>query len=283
MLDAVLSVALRVYRRLPNKTGGTNEILYPLELFMRNNYFLERYNIDIASKSVLEIGCGDGLTLGYLYLCSGAKSWTGVDQYPYAIRFDKSKAVQTINKWLELEDYFPVLAKFKSWPFHFKKNKTFSSSIAESDLCSMNERIHYMAPWNEEDISGKRFHLVYSQAVFEHVSKPQDIYNTIAKSLEPGGIFINHIDFKSHGMSFFWNGHYRYPQWLARLLNSSYSFRYLNLLSPLDHLVMLEASGLKILDLLPLSQNDELNIKSLSAVGNSKEAEISSLVIIAQK
>lgn len=56
--------------------------------------------------------------------------------------------------------------------------------------------------------------LIYSQAVLEHIDDLSGVYRCMALWLRPGGYVSHTIDFRSHGMSDAWNGHWAYSDLL---------------------------------------------------------------------
>jgi len=69
--------------------------------------------------------------------------------------------------------------------------------------------ITYRAPWSDPDvIQEQSIDLIYSQAVLEHVDDLPTAYKCMHHWLKPGGYVSHTIDFRSHGMSDAWNGHW---------------------------------------------------------------------------
>ena len=69
--------------------------------------------------------------------------------------------------------------------------------------------ITYRAPWSDPAvIQEKSVDLIYSQAVLEHVDDLPTAYRCMHHWLKPGGYVSHRIDFRSHGLSEAWNGHW---------------------------------------------------------------------------
>lgn len=61
-----------------------------------------------------------------------------------------------------------------------------------------------------DSIDLPKFDLVLSQAIMEQVDHPETIYQNIAKNVRFGGLLSKQVDLKSHGLSYEWDGHWRY-------------------------------------------------------------------------
>jgi SAM-dependent methyltransferase len=57
-------------------------------------------------------------------------------------------------------------------------------------------------------IENESVDLIYSHAVLEHVNDLESAYRTMYRWLRPGGFISHQIDFRSHGMTQEWNGHW---------------------------------------------------------------------------
>jgi hypothetical protein len=67
-------------------------------------------------------------------------------------------------------------------------------------------------------ISAESVHLIFSQAVLEHIDDLESIYRNCFAWLRPRGLMSHQIDFKFHGMSHVWNGHWAYPDPVWKLI-----------------------------------------------------------------
>jgi hypothetical protein len=60
--------------------------------------------------------------------------------------------------------------------------------------------------------------LVLSQAVLEHVDDLDKTYDAFVQWLRPGGYMSHEIDFRSHGLTKPWNGHWEYPDLVWKVI-----------------------------------------------------------------
>jgi SAM-dependent methyltransferase len=74
-------------------------------------------------------------------------------------------------------------------------------------------RIVYVAPWDEsQDAPAEGVDWVFSQAVLEHVEDIRRVYQALNRWLKPGAFMSHTIDFKSHGLTRHWHGHWTVPE-----------------------------------------------------------------------
>ncbi len=88
--------------------------------------------------------------------------------------------------------------------------------------------------------------MIISQAVLEHVDDLDLAYGTMRKWLKPTGYMTHTIDFKSHGMTRDWNGHWAQPE--LRLDTFARPTSYMLNREPLStHLNYLKGMGFRVL------------------------------------
>lgn len=124
----------------------------------------------------------------------------------------------------------------------------FASAIAAAmgtDVPSdLDDRIRYVAPWCLTAVPPESVDAAISQAVKEHVADLPGTYAAIARWLRPGGVTSQQIDFRSHAISPWWNGHLRYPDDLWKRLKGRSDP--INRQPLAAHLTAIEAAGLRI-------------------------------------
>jgi SAM-dependent methyltransferase len=106
--------------------------------------------------------------------------------------------------------------------------------------------IRYRAPWHDESVVEPASQdLVFSQAVLEHVDALREAYAAMRAWLKPGGYLSHQIDFKSHGYAPTWDGHWRYGDFVWRLVRGPESW-FINRQPYSAHQRLLAASGFRI-------------------------------------
>jgi SAM-dependent methyltransferase len=88
--------------------------------------------------------------------------------------------------------------------------------------------------------------LVVAQAVLEHVEDVPSLYAQVAQWLAPGGLFTFTIDFRSHGLTRAWNGHWAFSSDTWQVVRGRRNWG-LNRLSLSSHLALLDAAGFEVL------------------------------------
>jgi SAM-dependent methyltransferase len=82
--------------------------------------------------------------------------------------------------------------------------------------------IGYRVPWFDSSIREKEsVDLIYSQAVLEHVDDLQNAYRSMKLWLKPKGFISHQIDFRCHGMTDEWNGHWTYSDFMWKLIRGN--------------------------------------------------------------
>jgi Fe-coproporphyrin III synthase len=151
-----------------------------------NNAFENNYNFE--QKNILEIGPGQDLGTGIIYMSKGAKSYTAIDRFKLLVsnpmfyqkilnRVDKSQS--------DLKNLVDIISAATA----DKNNK----EIRLNNFKYLNVYSEKMS----EKINDK-FDLIVSQAVLEHVDDPEKAFREMYMLLDDRGVICHEIDFKSH-------------------------------------------------------------------------------------
>ena len=106
--------------------------------------------------------------------------------------------------------------------------------------------ISYVAPWfNESKLKKHSIDLIFSQAVMEHVADLDSAYKHMKEWLKPNGIVSHQIDFKSHGYTSEWNGHWVCNDFKWKLIMGKKSY-ILNRAPHSKHLEYLNKNGFSL-------------------------------------
>ena len=112
--------------------------------------------------------------------------------------------------------------------------------------------IHYAAPWSDSSIlRADVMDLVFSQAVLEHVEDIDTTYDALFRWLKPGGVMSHQIDFKSHGLTRDWYGHWTLPSWVWRLVRGRRSYL-INRMPASAHVAAMQRAGFEIVVQVPV-------------------------------
>ena len=208
-------------------------------------------NLDV----VMEVGPGDSIGAGLAALLSGAERYVVVDWVRYT---DVAGNLGVFEELLDLfgrrapipndEEFPDVYPKLQDYGFPYRllaapedsKVRRVKEALARAD--SNESCIRYFAPYvQDEVVVPGGADILFSQAVMEHVDDVAALYRAAHGWLKPGGVASHVIDYRSHGTSKRWNGHWTYSDAAWRFIRGSRPFL-LNRLTHTDHLDLLAAS-----------------------------------------
>jgi len=243
ILEGGLSLLPGCGRLIQKGTGGTDSARYCYSVWLRHLVMTQNFKKSAVGclGTVVELGPGDSLGTGLAALLSGASRYIAVDLVRHA------NAQQNIKVFEELVSLFANRTPLPS-------NKEFTEVKPHiDDLCfpvsvlddgGMEKNLHskrlqaivdclqgatkenplfqYVDPVAASSvIHAGSVDILFSQAVLEHVEDLQNLYRACRTWLRPGGLVSHQIDFRSHGSSREWNGHWVYPDGVWRLIRGN--------------------------------------------------------------
>lgn len=251
-----------VVRLACGRSGGTDSSRYCYAVWLR--HLVKAAEAGRTSfSSVAELGPGDSLGIGL------AAVLTGVDRY-YA--FDAKAHARTetnLSTFEELIDLFgrrepipgpdefpaitPPLSDydFPRW-LEERVETALQSKRLESIRAALRGEpspitLEYIAPWWETNVvRDGTIDLVFSQAVLEHVDQLSMTYRALHRWLRPGGLMSHAIDFKSHGLTRDWYGHWTVGNTRWRLIRGNRPYL-INRAPASQHLALMRAAGFEVL------------------------------------
>ena len=169
------------------------------------------------------------------YCYSGCEAFTAIDAVQHFKKDANIAVLHDIHRLFRQkqpvpgQDEFPLvkpLLDTYAFPFFLTSNSKhitveYKEEEAEAlkDIDSSSSLISFLPAHSIGDHkNASKFDLVFSQAVLEHVDDLPLIYAMCTKWLKPGGLMSHTIDFKCHGVSSQWNGHWTYLPFLWRVL-----------------------------------------------------------------
>jgi len=213
-------------RSKKNGSGGSFSARYCYSVYLRHMVILRENNLSCKPKKVAELGPGDSIGIGIMSLLLGAEKYYAFDVVRFAnttqnvLMFDKLLLLLKNKTPIPGENIFPrVFPKLKNYDFpshifddeyldkclNNQRLKKIRRSIAQND-----NMIQYSAPWlSRSDIVPNSIDLIISQAVLEHVDDLDLAYRVMTEWLKNCGYMSHCIDFKSHGKSSTWDGHWK--------------------------------------------------------------------------
>jgi len=134
-------------------------------------------------KHVLELGPGPDLGTGLIILALGAKSYTAID---------KNKLIYKTPKSF----YDTLLDHLKEFPGWFK------AKVAVNNLQKGNFNEDFRYVWDPcfslQKLTSKKFNILVSQAVLEHVVNVRKIFQVLYHKLDSNAIMVHEVDLAAH-------------------------------------------------------------------------------------
>ncbi len=292
-------------RILPQKTGGTIESRYCYSVWMRH---LKMWSLADAGfpKIVAELGPGDSLGIGLAALLSGCNKIYAFDVVKY---WNNKRNIKIFDELVELFKQRAAIPSNKEYPLvkpELVEHTFLSDLLSDAHLkvsldpdriaSIRNELAHiehsgkkfieFYIPWNDASIIEKNsVDFIYSQAVLECIEDLESTFYTMNRWLKPFGIMSHTIDFKSHGMTKPWNGHWTFSEFEWNIVKGGRPF--LINRQPFSHYIDLHHKhGFKILSMSLDKMQNSLSRKQLSSKFrylNEEDLTTSGMHILSQK
>ncbi len=252
---------LDAWRVRRGSTGGSDSARYCYSVWFRHLSILNRYGFNVDGAQIGELGPGDSLGVGLTALLSGAARYVGLDIVPYSAKADLERMLDELLSMYMKEERVPddmefpfVRPRIDSYEFPRdavdRRNTSTKAKEIRNQLgggLNSGSLLGYRVPWMSlPQIDQASLDLIFSQAVLEHIDSLEETYRAMFAWLKPGGYASHVIDFRSHGRSPFWNGHWSYSDWEWKLVRGKREFL-LNREPLSTHLGLAEKVGFKLL------------------------------------
>ena len=214
--------------------GGTVSARYCYTVWLRHLIHAQRCGLVGIPEAVAELGPGGSVGCGLAALLSGCARYYALDAV------NKVSVEENLRVFDELVELFRMRSSIPDgheFPEVYPLLETydFPSKLLHEELLNKaletrrvkriresiagGQMITYRAPWSDPAVIPERsVDLIYSQAVLEHIDDLPTMYKCMHQWLKPGGYASHTIDFRSHGMSDAWNGHWAYSDMLWKLV-----------------------------------------------------------------
>lgn len=212
-----------------------------------------------------ELGPGDSLGVGLAALISGCEKYFAFDIVEYANIernleiFDELVTLFKSRSNIPGEDEFPKVKPYLkkyNFPFDILDENRLEYALEKSRIEKIrdsisnfqleNSLIKYKVPWYDTNILEKESaDIIYSQAVLEHVDDLSNTYKAMRLWLKSTGYISHQIDFKCHSTAYEWNGHWKYSDFIWKLLRGKRPYL-LNRESHSTHIALLKEEGFRV-------------------------------------
>ncbi len=245
--------------------GGANSARYCYSVWLRHLILARQNGMKKIPDTVAELGPGDSLGVGLSALLSGVHAYHAFDVVGFIRLEQNQKILSDLIKLFreqspvpdeqEFPHLFPRLKDY-SFPYEILDNDILASSLAQDRVSAIQDAlktssltagnagfITYSVPWDSEEVLRENHvDLIISQAVLEHVDDLEHTYSSMYRWLKSGGYISNEIDFKSHGTARDWNGHWRYNDFMWRIIRGKRAY-FLNREPLSTHIRQLDSAG----------------------------------------
>ncbi|MGH6889099.1 MAG: class I SAM-dependent methyltransferase [Rhizomicrobium sp.] len=179
-------------------------------------------------QAVVELGPGDSIGVGIAALLSGAHSYVGVDDRPYAARANNSAMASELMSLFKakapfvpsgMPDFRHLLDQ-TCFPSHLLTHERLSASLRQERLGEIHDSVRrafnranggmisYRAPISDPSVvRPMSADLVLSHSVLEHVADLAGIIRSTYSWLRRGGFCSHQFDLRSHDIVRAWDGH----------------------------------------------------------------------------
>lgn len=299
--DARSVALLNRVRHEPDETGGSSDGRYSYSVFCRHKVKLHEQLGLSHFPTVCEFGPGDAITIGLLHLSTGSNRLLAFDGQRYLDRKKTAtayrEAIQLLRSRAEIPHHdlpsvFPKLDDYR-FPEYIDGVTTpaeldVEAMLDEADRSAPDSRVQYAAPYDMHHSEHfDTVDLITSQAVLEHVKDMAGHYKFQHGLLKSGGVALHQIDFKAHGTSLLWNGHWGYSPSEYERVMKAYTFRWINRLPLGRHLALAEEAGFAVVDVERNIRRDGISRGEVSAeFADITDADLvtsSALVILRKK
>ena len=266
LLYTIATYVPGVNRFYVRETGGTNSARYCYSVWLRHLVHAKNNGLTPHPNTVAELGPGDSLGIGIAALLSGCEKY---------IAFD---IIERVNPGLNLLILEELLALFKNkapipcddefpnlkpnldtyaFPADILNDSRLLRALEESRVKKISDAlknpslddslIQYKAPWHHANLlENESVDMIYSQAVLEHIDDLQNTYESMNLWLKPAGYMSHQIDFKCHGTASEWNGHWKYSDFVWKLITGRRPYL-LNREPHSTHVSLLKQEGFRII------------------------------------
>jgi hypothetical protein len=234
---------------------------------MRHLVKAHEAGLDIRLQKIAELGPGDSLGIGLCAVLCGVKEYYAFDIKLHANSERNRKILDELVIMLKRREARPDEAEFPNispslrehcFPHHILTDEILKDSLHPERIGDIHKTLYdnrsskvvhiaYVAPWQGGSLyeSGGALDLVFSQAVMEHVEQVDSTYAEVYKCLRPGGFMSHTIDYKSHGYTSDWNGHWAISEKLWKIVKGNRPYL-INRLPHSPHIEAIKKAGFKI-------------------------------------
>lgn len=242
---------------------------YCYAVFMRHIVHLFKNGMTVFPNRVAEFGPGNSLGVGLCAMLAGAKEYYALDLVEYADNAHNLEVLESLVKMfreraaipddIEFPEVRPLLDDY-SFPSHIFSNDLIEKNLSAERVGLIQNALtgkksgdiilKYIVPWENYTDAYPKVDLVMSQAVLEHIDNLEHFYMIMNKILMSGGFVSHDIDFRCHGETYEWNGHWAVSDKKWKKIRDGRPF-VINREPLSTHLRMLEKNEIRVINKMP--------------------------------
>lgn len=225
------------------------------ELWNRSMSLIASNNIPIRYDTFAELGAGGSLGIAFCAILSGFNKCLLLDKDSEYDHSENKKILEKIISLFLNEKYQNKISSKKktSLPeYHDSKSNLNNELIRarahklrqELDKGIVNNYFQFYYDW--EQLDSLKIDFLFSRAVMEHVSNPNEIYHSLYNILSTNSYMLHDIELHSHGLTKEIDGHYKINENLWRLIHGKRAY-FLNRYKSNDHTKAILDVGFRII------------------------------------
>jgi SAM-dependent methyltransferase len=285
-------------------SGGTDSARYCYSTWLRHLVRVRAAGLPTEFDTVAELGPGDSLGIGLSAMLTGANRYFALDALAHA---RMSSNLATLDRLVELFSDRPDLPDVQEFPeiwppvsslrfpetilnharlgtsMHPARIGAIRSAVRSGNADGLE--IRYAAPWADPSVvRAESVDLVFSHAVLEHVEDIAATYEALYRWLKPGGAMSHQIDFRSHGLTRDWFGHWTISRRTWRVVRGRRPYL-INRLPASVHIAAILSLGFELIDQLPLRKKPPRRHELAAEFRelSDEDLQTSALYVIARK
>ncbi len=221
MIETILNITKNILtgstiikNRIEKKSGIRQKLLEDVDYpFKIADNMIERCGGSkfLKDKTILEIGPGNFLVNGLIYLSHGAKKVYLIDKYKH-IFWDQ----------YDINYHKRIIERISRLNMPYSREALEAISINESSLRFDRDKVEF----KREDVAQlslepNSIDIVFSNAVLEHIPRLPLAIMAMTRALKPGGIGVHEIDLRDHFSHDDPLKLLSYPEWLWLLMTAN--------------------------------------------------------------
>lgn len=252
-------------------------------MWLRHLVLAHRSGLNCHPRTVAELGPGDSLGVGLAALLCGCEQYFALDVVKYSnpeVNVSILEELTTLFREraaIPGSDEFPALKPYLDsldFPYDALDNIRLERSLEKQRVEEIRRAIlmgygkeislKYVVPWNSiSAIPKESVDMLFSQSVLELIDDLQFAYRAMHLWVKPNGFVSHQIDFGSVGTAKEWNGHWKYSDYLWKLMKGRRPY-FPNREQHSTHLKLLQDAGFGIVRDIATESESRFSLRDLA-------------------